>query len=278
MDAEDVRVNVDSKALGDPRFKLLGRALGVTWFEALGRCLPVWMACYDKRSANLATDEIDLIAERDGFALAMKDARLCRPTGRQMRIAGVTERIEFLKQQKERSLKGVEARTGRSTTRVTERSTVGLPNGQPYSPDQDHALSPDQDQAPTLDLKEETVVPTEGQILRGITDDFQARFVAAYEGRKPTWNATTQKLLKALLKQHGADEIHRRIAILFDSPPTWLGGPFTVGTLVAQFDRLVVAMVPRKGPIPVRHPNAPTDFFDALDDARDELKKKGGGS
>lgn len=44
-----MRVNLDSKALTDPRFRKLARAFTRTWQEVLGRCLQVWMVAYEQR-------------------------------------------------------------------------------------------------------------------------------------------------------------------------------------------------------------------------------------
>jgi hypothetical protein len=71
---------------------------------------------------------------------------------------------------------------------------------------------------------------------------FDARFTTAY-GSKPSWGKRQGGQIKTLLRAHGRDEVLRRIAILFDSPPSWLKGPFDLGTLVLHFDKLVVAVV-----------------------------------
>jgi hypothetical protein len=77
-------------------------------------------------------------------------------------------------------------------------------------------------------------------------DVFHRRYLAAY-GQPPTWRAAEGSNLKRLLAAHGAEEVQRRIAILFESPPRWLTPPFSFGTLVANFDRLVVANVQGPG-------------------------------
>lgn len=69
---------------------------------------------------------------------------------------------------------------------------------------------------------------------------FHDRYVAAYNS-KPTWRVAEGAQLKKLLNVHGADEVQRRIELLFTHPPRWLSPPFTFMTLVKNFDALVVA-------------------------------------
>lgn len=92
-----MRVNVDSKALGDGRFKKLGRRLGINWFEAIGRCLPPWTAAYNARSPIMDAGDVDALAELAGFCDALIGAELAEaiPDGR-VRLCGVEERIDFL--------------------------------------------------------------------------------------------------------------------------------------------------------------------------------------
>lgn len=68
---------------------------------------------------------------------------------------------------------------------------------------------------------------------------FTTAYARAYDGAKPTWGAKQGAMMKALLKQHGAEEVQRRIAVLFDRGLDWPRPPYTLAVLVAQFDRLV---------------------------------------
>jgi hypothetical protein len=71
---------------------------------------------------------------------------------------------------------------------------------------------------------------------------FHDAYVKAYSAR-PTWGAKQIGMVKRLVKQHGADEVQKRIALLFDAGlGKWPEPPYTVGVLVSQFDRLVVAV------------------------------------
>jgi len=68
---------------------------------------------------------------------------------------------------------------------------------------------------------------------------FQAAYIAQ-NGVKPTWGDKQIAQLRRLLSQHGADEVQRRIAVLFgDACPAFLAnGSSDVGTLVQHFDKL----------------------------------------
>lgn len=110
-----VRVNIDSQVVTDARFKRLGRALRISWFEALGRCTVVWLESYARRAELLIEEDIDIIADMDGFARALVAAELAELGGDNLiRLRGVSSRITFLIEQQERSKKAVAARTRRS--------------------------------------------------------------------------------------------------------------------------------------------------------------------
>lgn len=78
---------------------------------------------------------------------------------------------------------------------------------------------------------------------RRVVDAFHQRFLYAY-GKAPTWRGAaggrSMRALKELREAHGADEVIRRIGIMFDAPPSWLRPPFTVSTLASNFDRLLM--------------------------------------
>jgi hypothetical protein len=80
--------------------------------------------------------------------------------------------------------------------------------------------------------------------LRQVTDEFQARYVERSGGIKPTWGPKQFGLLKPLVKQHGAEEVCRRIGVLFTSPPSFLAASMPdIGTLAQHFDKLAAAAV-----------------------------------
>lgn len=88
------------------------------------------------------------------------------------------------------------------------------------------------------DVQPLSVVPVIG--YRETIDDFHGRYLEAYKS-KPTWRAAEGMQLKRLLATHGAEEVQRRIAVLFTAAPRWLRPPYTFMTLVKNFDALVVS-------------------------------------
>jgi hypothetical protein len=92
-----MRVNVDSKAFVDARFKRLGARLRMNWFEALGRCLPVWALAYENRSAIMSRLDIDGSSETADFTAAMIAVDLAvEQSSGEIYLRGVTERVEYL--------------------------------------------------------------------------------------------------------------------------------------------------------------------------------------
>lgn len=135
-----MRVNVDSAIFGDGRLKKLAKVLGVPWTQALGCLVAAWHHSYQARCAVVLAEDIDLMADVDGLAAAMVQSGLAAIVGKgKVRISGVTERIEWLEKQAERSTKGVEARRNRVNQAVDPAvnptvNPAGQPSGQPNSP------------------------------------------------------------------------------------------------------------------------------------------------
>lgn len=254
-----MRVNVDDVAFMDRRFKLLGGRLAMTWQEALGRCLPVWALAYQRRSAILPAGDVDALAEVTGFASAMVEVELAVEGEGGLYLCGVTERIDFLliqdaKREKARLAKMAAAGVRRPPGRPRGKRDIpadgsrgavpaDVPGDGPYSPDLTLPLALDPCPAPPAP-----------RAVRDPTSDHQ-RAIAYFDQRyrerfqqPPTWGAKQAGQVKALLGKHPADEIIRRTAILFDSPPGFLqNSPPDIGTLVQHFDKLV-APAARAGP------------------------------
>lgn len=120
-----MRVNFDSKALRDTRFKRLAKRLGVPMPHVYGACLMVWHECYERLSPEIDRETADALAELDGFNEALIACDLADEVDSEMiRVRGVDERIEVLAKKREASKLGVEARK-RGQPR-------GRPDGQPY--------------------------------------------------------------------------------------------------------------------------------------------------
>ena len=114
-----MRVNVDSRALLDPRFARLGMRCSpaINRHEALGRCIRVWNAAYEARSPIMLCEDVDAHAEVIGFADAMIGsglAALLDPSDadllRRAHLRGVKGRIDWLLLQDKKSALGVAKR------------------------------------------------------------------------------------------------------------------------------------------------------------------------
>lgn len=84
-------------------------------------------------------------------------------------------------------------------------------------------------------------IPRDGAVkLPGFAETievFDGLYQQHHGGAKPTWGAKQGAQVKALLKAHGAEEVQRRIRVLFSDAPSWIDSR-DVGTLVQHFDKL----------------------------------------
>ena len=62
------RVNVEQKALSDPRYAVLGNLLGTSRHDALGRMIFVWNECQERERQTLSETVVAAIFERDDAA------------------------------------------------------------------------------------------------------------------------------------------------------------------------------------------------------------------
>jgi hypothetical protein len=132
----------------------------------------------------------------------------------------------------------------------TEPFRDGLGNGYTQDQDQDQDQEQEQEQDKTIATPParasrkrtpRVLSPGEEKIrteYQAATDAYFQRFEAAY-GQKPGFLAKHGAQINRLLKAHGLVEFLRRLEILFTSPPNWLKGPYDLGTLESQFDKLI---------------------------------------
>ncbi len=87
-----------------------------------------------------------------------------------------------------------------------------------------------------------------------VVDHWDTRYRAANNGAGPTWNPKNGKLLSTLRKQHGADEVIRRMDLLFDGHgPSWISVTgCDVGQFAAHFDKLAAKAQPQLAIVPPR--------------------------
>lgn len=255
------RMSIDDMVVRDPRVTKLAALVGWSRREVVG-CLvmDVWPICYDQRESVIASDLVDIASGHDGFAAAMVECGLAEWArgNRKVRIKGARERIEYLDHKRKSGsvggLRSAESRRKNSSTAASSAQARGNP------PVPDPSPSPVPDPVPVPEEREAATAPRSPALLeltakvdaatgqpaeghRQAVADFDARYRAAY-GTKPSWGKKQGAQMGTLLRAHGLAEVQRRIAILFDTPPPWLRGPYDLGTLVQHFDKLVVAAVP----------------------------------
>ena len=143
------RLSLDLRVWTDPRVRRLARATSMSMRETVGTLCAVWSVCYEAKSPAIDAIDVDVAAERDGFAEIMVLAGLAANIGGaapggeavRVRVAGVEERIAYLLAQAERGRAGGQARAKRS---LTKRSSVrsNLSTAPDIAPDTASATEP----------------------------------------------------------------------------------------------------------------------------------------
>lgn len=245
----------------DPRVQALADRNDATLEQTLGELLRVWACCYTAGAAVLATADVNIAAQRPGFAMSLVEVGLADPCSGGVRIHGAHRALAASEPTENddssyarvRTRAHARVRTGvRTGAHVPAHSSSGessVVHGGPESPDS--ADTPERD-ARDLDPDraiESILVPSsKGEIsekprvtraeIRPVTDAFMTRY-ADKHGKKPSWTARDVKHIKTLIQREGVDEVVRRVHVMFDDPPRWMLPPFTLNTLVAHWNALV---------------------------------------
>lgn len=265
-------IPVDDKALRDRRIavRLAGKLEAVlgaspdTWPDfarryALGAMLDVWQLCHDRESHVLDAADIDGAARVEGFAALLIGSELACDHPEGVYIAGARDRVEPLPSQASDSASEPESSNARARTRAYARTGVrtqarvhtGVRSSS--SSVSDHVVTDHVPEVPDVhDVHTEEGDATRARRVtrtefRPVTDAFQTRFVVEYN-RKPQWGGREIKHVKDLVRAHGTEEVVRRVHVMFDDPPNWLRPPFTLGTLVANFDTFVIGASSARAP------------------------------
>lgn len=281
------RMSIDDMLGRDPRLLHLADAMGDRtgerdrWdrrYTAGVLILDVWPLCYDRVSPELPERDIDRAAGVAGFANAMIDAGLAQRAGERVHVAGVEERIAYLKTLRQSAIKAgrksgesrrnkderarSENRTGpfrNRTVAVQKTNGTGNPLVPDSVPDAAVAFVPDPVPVPEKETRgardgwepdpwDEPEVPRQRAASQVAIDYFHERYRAAYEGHAPNWSGRAAATVARLAKRHGADEVCARVDRLFDGRgPSWLQPPYTVNTLSSQWDALAVDAPARGG-------------------------------
>ncbi len=240
-------VRIEDEAFSEPRIELLGTICGYNRYEALGRMAHLWRICTN-RHAYIVSEAMVTATLGERGVDGIIGSELGERTEGGIRVRGTAGRIEWLQTLRASSKAGGLANASRLASKRKPNGSNSKPNGSQSEPNgsqteakaEPHPSVP----TPTLTLKEDVrqaplpLVPEPSAPTRRVTDAFNERYLTAY-GTKPTWDGRNGKAIKALLKSHPADEVVRRIGILFDAPPTWLVEPYDFSTFVQHFDKLV---------------------------------------
>lgn len=99
--------------------------------------------------------------------------------------------------------------------------------------------------APVKTRRKRAGAPSDTPGFKTTVSAFHDAYVKAYASR-PTWGGKQLGSLKRLVKQHGAEEVQKRIALLFERGIDFPRPPWDVAALVVAFDRLVANASPQK--------------------------------
>ncbi len=250
------RMSVDDMLSRDPRLLRLAALTGWSRREVAGcLVLDVWPLCYDRMSCLLDPKDVDAAAGLEGFADHMTTVGLAKKIGgarNRIRISGAEERIEYLHKRsaagRAGGLKSAEARRNkvndRSTTVqavVKQSSTSAQRLGNPPDPVPDMVMVPDpvikKDPARSASPPAKAGTPHPAAEVMRV---FNARWLESTpDGVKYAMAKGEAVNLTRLVKASGEGEVLKRIARLFDGRgPGWLRMPYTVGTLVSQWNAL----------------------------------------
>jgi len=142
------RINVEQRAIKDPRFKILGDILGATHQHALGCMIEVWNECQERESYRLTGDVLDAIlcVTESGMKLVRSQLAVVSKRGG-FRIKGTRGRTDWLKKRRQDGKKG-----GRP--KKTLRLTLGFDEKHPT----DNPPAPAPAPAPAQVLSEKDIL------------------------------------------------------------------------------------------------------------------------
>jgi hypothetical protein len=110
------RIGVESRALSDPRFRILAKLVGLADGDhARGKCEHVWNETQERGDYVLSPEIIDAAVQIDGFAEAMIRSELAELADGGVRVRGTAGRIEWLEAKRATAASGGRAaHAGRS--------------------------------------------------------------------------------------------------------------------------------------------------------------------
>lgn len=247
-----VPVRVEDEAFSDPRLEVLGRLIGDDKFGAMGRMAYVWRYCTMKTTECVGTLILDVVAGVDGFARHLVTAGLGEAVSdNEVRIKGTAERIGWYVRVKANAALGGRAKAAKT-----------LPDGMPTGSHeacqtacqegcQEHAQSLPSPCLITITNTNNTRGTAADEPPPGFREavDLYFRLYQKAAGCKPAFGKKDGAQLKALLKKHGQEQVARRLEHLFGPRcPAWLREGRDLGTLVANWNKLVPPMAQGEEP------------------------------
>jgi hypothetical protein len=230
------RMSIDDSVARDPRITKLAKLLGWSKRETVGcLVLDVWPICYDQHASEVASELVNIAAERDDFADHMVSSGLAsRVRGnRKIRISGAQKRIEYLESKSNAGrvggLKSAESRRQiSSTSGSTSGSTPQAPRN-PSVPDLPSASVPDSASAdPTVPDRERQTTPPPSE-ASGIPDperEFAALRVLARLSEETGLDHTAAvEMVCARLAEADADEYDLRAVVVYCADVKGWGKP-----------------------------------------------------
>lgn len=142
------RINIDAKALMDPRFKALGKLLGGNQFTALGYMVHIWHYCTERQAYFVDKETIGLLTDREDFSELLLKADLAEEENGKLRIRGIEGRIEWLTNLRENGKKG--GRPKKEPTQKPDGYDEPKPEGKPSSFENENPLALAPSLAPAL--------------------------------------------------------------------------------------------------------------------------------
>ncbi len=239
-------VRIEEEAFSDQRIVLLGTIAGYNQYEALGRLAYLWRHCTHKETHTVSMTVVRATLGPRGVE-ALIESDLGERVNDGVRVKGTGGRIEWLMQRRAAAQAGgkqaATKRQARAQANDEQTPSTEQPNALPLALAPSVAVAPAgaDEEAARDGARARRSKPESIDGYQATVDAFHVRYSAAYGGAKPTWTNKQGAIIKRLLKAHGAAEVQRRINVMFDSPPTWLKGPFDVGTLAQHFDKFVSA-------------------------------------
>lgn len=263
-------MSIDDGALRDPRVLLLAKRRGWNKRETLGALLEIWAIVYDRASATLSQLEVDAIVGEENFSCDLAVVGLATLDGDRVRIAGASDRIEYLSRAREAGKSGG-INSGKTRGLPSKGNSKGRfdsnegslrqpskgPRSNPQGSSKPNTNTPVPDSASAPDpVPDKPNAPVRKMAAPRPTPPHRAAVIETWHrafalrtGGNPTWGDEQRGAAAALCLKHPEGEIARRIENYFAAPPDWPKGQWDWLTFVKYFDKCAVRHGGAKTPL-----------------------------